>query len=331
MFEKIYSIENLYEATRNAVRSKRDREDIAEFLFHLEENIDMLHTELKTKSYHHGEYQLFDISDPKKRTISKAKVRDRVVHHAVHDMIYPAIDKSFIYDSYSCRIGKGTHRAIKRVQKWCRTYKYAVHLDIVQYFNSIDRGILRTLLTKWIKDEDVLWLLNETIDSSSQIDKYKKRGLPLGNLTSQFFANIYLNELDQFVKHTLRIKPYVRYMDDILILGDDKKVLLKMAFRIKDFVKENLALDFHEKGFQPFPVNRGIAFLGFRIYPFYRKVLPKGINRFRKRLKKLKRDYENGNIPVEKVTQSIQSSVAFLDFGNTEKVKKELLSNYVLC
>ena len=291
MFEKITSIENLYEATRNAVRSKRDKEDIAEFLFHLEENIDMLHTELKTKSYHHGEYQLFDISDPKKRTISKAKVRDRVVHHAVHDVIYPAIDKSFIYDSYSCRIGKGTHRAIKRVQKWSRTYKYAVHLDIVQYFNSIDRDILKTLLTKWIKDEDVLWLLNEIINSSSQIDKYRECGLPLGNLTSQFFANIYLNELDQFVKHTLRIKPYIRYMDDILILGNDKRVLLKMAFRIKDFVKENLALDFHEKGFQPFPVKRGIAFLGFRIYPFYRKVLPKGINRFRKRLKKLKRDY----------------------------------------
>ena len=291
MFEKITSIENLYEATRNAVRSKRDKEDIAEFLFHLEENIDMLHTELKTKSYHHGEYQLFDISDPKKRTISKAKVRDRVVHHAVHDIIYPAIDKSFVYDSYSCRIGKGTHRAIKRVQKWSRTYKYAVHLDIVQYFNSIDRDILKTLLTKWIKNKEVLWMLNEIINSSSQIDKYRECGLPLGNLTSQFFANIYLNELDQFVKHTLRIKPYIRYMDDILILGNDKRVLLKMAFRIKDFVKENLALDFHEKGFQPFPVKRGIAFLGFRIYPFYRKVLPKGINRFRKRLKKLKRDY----------------------------------------
>ena len=141
--------------------------------------------------------------------------------------------------------------------------------------------------------------------------------------------------------------------DDILILGDDKKVLLKIAFRIKDFVKENLALDFHKKGFQPFPVNRGIAFLGFRIYPFYRKVLPKGINRFRKRLKKLKRDYESGSITVGKVTQSIQSSLAFLNFGlrpyrsvlrisdsieseidpegNTEKIKKELLRNYVLC
>ncbi len=361
MFEKITSIENLYEATRNAVRSKRDKEDIAEFLFHLEENIDMLHTELKTKSYHHGEYQLFDISDPKKRTISKAKVRDRVVHHAVHDIIYPAIDKSFIYDSYSCRIGKGTHRAIKRVQKWSRTYKYAVHLDIVQYFNSIDRGVLKTLLTKWIKDEDVLWLLNEIVDSSRYIFNRQKnnniddgkysifniqssiqKGLPLGNLTSQFFANIYLNELDQFVKHTLRIKPYVRYMDDIVFFGDDKKVLLKIAFQIKDFVRENLSLDFHEKGFQPFPVKRGIAFLGFRIFPFYRKVLPKGINRFRNRLKKLKKDYENGLrpygvvdpeglIPVEKVTQSIQASLAFLDFGNTEKIKKELLMNYVLC
>ena len=353
MFDKIASVENLYSATQKTVRCKRQKEDIAEYLFHQEENIDMLHTELKTKSYHHGEYQLFDISDPKKRTISKAKVRDRVVHHAVHDVIYPMIDNSFIYDSYSCRIGKGTHRAIKRVQKWSRTYKYAIHLDIVQYFNSIDRGILKTLLTKWIKDEDVLWLLNEIIDSSSQIDNYKERGLPLGNLTSQFFANIYLNELDQFVKHTLRIKPYIRYMDDILILGDDKKVLLKIAFRIKDFVKENLALDFHEKGFQPFPVNRGIAFLGFRIYPFYRKVLPKGINRFRKRLKKLKRDYESGSITVGKVTQSIQSSLAFLNFGlrpyrsvlrisdsieseidpegNTEKIKKELLRNYVLC
>jgi len=331
MFEKIASIENLYEATRNAVRSKRDREDIAEFLLNLESNIENLNQDLCSHNYKHGKYKLFHIIDPKPRIISKASIRDRVVHHAVHDVIYPMIDNSFIYDSYSCRIGKGTHRAIKRAQKWSRTYKYAVHLDIVQYFNSIDRSVLKTLLTKCIKDEDVLWLLNEIIDSSSQIDKYRECGLPLGNLTSQFFANIYLNELDQFVKHSLSIKPYIRYMDDILLLGDDKKVLLKIAFSIKDFVKENLALDFHEKGFQPFPVKRGIAFLGFRIYPFYRKVLPKGINRFRNRLKKLKRDYENGSIPAEKVTQSIQSSIAFLDFGNTEKVKKELLRDYVLC
>jgi len=213
MFEKITSIENLYEATRNAVRSKRDREDIAEFLLNLESNIENLNQDLCNHNYKHGKYRLFSIIDPKPRIISKASIRDRVVHHAVHDMIYPAIDKSFIYDSYSCRIGKGTHRAIMRVQKWSRTYKYAIHLDIVQYFNSIDRGVLKTLLTKWIKDKDVLWLLNEIIDSSSQIDKYRKCGLPLGNLTSQFFANIYLNELDQFVKHTLRIKPYVRYMD----------------------------------------------------------------------------------------------------------------------
>jgi hypothetical protein len=331
LYSEIYGLENLYCSAYRVASCKRENEDIANYLLNMEENIDTLNIALKGKNYKHGNYEIFQISDPKPRMISKATVNDRVVHHAVHDVICPAIDKSFIYDSYSCRIGKGTHRAIKRVQKWSRTYKYAVHLDIVKYFDSIDRGVLKTLLTKWIKDEDVLWLLNEIIDSSAQIDKYKERGLPLGNLTSQFFANIYLNELDQFVKHTLRIKPYIRYMDDILILGNDKKVLLKMAFRIRDFVKENLALDFHENGFQPFPVNRGIAFLGFRIYPFYRKVLPKGINRFRDRLKKLKRDYENGLIPVEKVTQSIQSSVAFLDFGNTEKVKKELLRDFVLC
>ncbi|NQT65883.1 MAG: RNA-dependent DNA polymerase [FCB group bacterium] len=326
-YQKVTSLENLYEAVRQTVRSKRTKQDIAEFLFHLEDNVELIHQDLKNKKYFHSGYEIFEIIDPKKRTISKASVRDRVVHHAVHSYIYPILDKSFITHSYACRKGKGTHKAIILAQKHCRTYQYAIHLDIVKYFESINRNILKNILQKKLSDKKNLELLFEIIDSSAKIKLYSHKGLPLGNLTSQLFANLYLNELDQFVKHNMRIKPFIRYMDDMLIFGNNKNSLLESAFQIEKFTQENLELSIHKKCFQVLPVANGIAFLGFRIFPFYRKVLPKGLNRFRNRLKQLKKDYENNKIELRQVSMSIQSSLSFLKFGNTASVRKELMKN----
>jgi RNA-directed DNA polymerase len=327
-YEEIISIENLYEAARKAVRCKRSKQDIATFLLHLEKNIQSIHQDLQANSYRHSGYEIFEITDPKRRVISKATVRDRVVHHAVHSFVYPLLDKSFITHSYACRNGKGSHNAILQTQTYCRSYSFAIHLDIKQYFASIDRTILKRILQKKIKSKEIQCLLDEIIDSSSNIQIYCEKGLPLGNLTSQLFANVYLNELDKFVKHSLHIKPYIRYMDDMLIFGNDSRELLLFAHQMKDFSADHLALQFHEKCFQILPTAKGIAYLGFRIYPFYKKVLPHGINRFRYRLKRLESDYQNHRIDVEYVSQSIRSSLSFLQFGDTKWIRKKLLNNF---
>lgn len=326
-YNDVTSLENLYDAVRQTVRSKRNKSDIAEFLFHLEDNIESIHQDLIKEEYSHSGYEIFVINDPKKRTISKASVRDRVVHHAVHNYIYPILDKSFITHSYACRKGKGSHKAIILAQKYCRTYQYAIHLDIVKYFESINRNILKNILQKKTKDNSVLNLLFEIIDSSAQINLYVHKGLPLGNLTSQLFANLYLNELDQFVKHNLHIKPFIRYMDDMLIFGNNKKYLLATAFQIGKYCNDKLELEIHRKCFQVLPVKNGVAFLGFKIFPFYRKVIPKGINRFRNRLKQLQSDYTNNKVELKHVSMSIQSSLSFLKFGDTESLRKELMKN----
>lgn len=325
-YQKIISLENLYEAVKQTVRSKRTKTDIAEFLFHLEDNVDNIYNDLKTKKYKHGKYQFFKISDPKPRTISKATVKDRVIHHAVHDVIIPNIDKSFIFHSYACREGKGVHKAVKVVQRWTRSYDYYLHFDIVKYFNNINRNILKRLIKKVVDDKDVLWLLNEIIDSSIHYNYYirnnidlftAEKGIPLGNLTSQLFANIYLNELDQFVKHKLRIKPYIRYMDDFIIMSKNKEYLRKWKKIIIKFVDEELNLKIHTERLHIRKAKQGITFLGFRIYPFYLKVKSKGISRFRKNIKNLKKKYDRNLITKTEAILSYNSSIAFINFANS--------------
>ena len=186
-----------------ASRGRRYRDTTADFNFNLEEEIDRLYGELLTKSYRHGKYRVFNIYDPKERQIAAAPFRDRVVHHAVHDVIEPFIDKTFIFDSYACRMNKGTHQALGRAQGFLRRNRFCFHGDIRKYFQSIDREILKGIIRQRIEDKDLLWLMDEIVDSSKSL-----LGLPIGNLTSQFLANLYLNELDYFVKFDLRQRYY---------------------------------------------------------------------------------------------------------------------------
>lgn len=231
IFKDIVSLENLFFAWDEFKKGKQKKPDVQRFEFDLERNIFQLHRDLLNKTYRHGPYKGFYICDPKVRHIHKATVRDRVLHHAVFKILNPIFEPTFIPNSFSCRVGKGTHRGVAALEKMARGIArngvnlcYVLKCDIQKFFDTVDHTILLSILNKRIKDEDAVWLLQEIIESFP-------KGLPIGNLTSQIFANIYMNEFDQFVKHELKIKYYVRYTDDFAIASDNEYTLRGGAYK----------------------------------------------------------------------------------------------------
>ena len=226
-FEDIISVGNLLLTWGEFINGKKNKKDVQEFSLCLMDNIFQLNSELKNQTFKHSPYTPFFVCDPKLRKIHKATVKDRVLHHAVFRVLYPIFDKSFIADSYSCRNYKGTHRAVNRLRGFALRVSqnntrncFVLQCDIKKFFDSIDHKILLELLKKKIQDEKMFWLLDRIVGSFSV---FTGVGLPLGNITSQLFANIYLNEFDQFIKHKLRLKFYIRYCDDFIILSENKK------------------------------------------------------------------------------------------------------------
>ena len=261
-------------AWREFRRGKRKKREVQEFEFNLEDNLFELHQKLANKTYRHSNYTSFYVRDPKLRHIHKATVRDRILHHAVFRILYPTFDRSFIYDSYSCRLGKGTHRAMARLEKLAKrlseNYRrniFALKCDIKKFFDSVDQSILFELIQKKIKDDGALWLINKIIKSFL---KEQNKGLPLGNVTSQLFANIYLNEFDQFIKHKLKVKHYFRYTDDFIILHQDEDYLKGLLPTIAKFLREKLKLNLHPNKVTIKKLRQGIDFLGYVILPYHR-------------------------------------------------------------
>lgn len=328
MYSQIISKENLYKSARMAARARRYTDSAAEFNFHLEENIDQLHRELKEKTYNHGEYRVFTVYDPKERKIAAAPFRDRVVHHAVHDSIEPLIDKSFIYHSYACRKNKGTHKAIDWAQKFLKVNAFCLHGDIKKYFFSIDREILKSILRKRIVEEDLLWLLDKIIDSAAYSGRQK--GLPIGNLTSQFFANLYLNELDYFVRFNLKAQFYIRYMDDFIIFENEKARLVEFKGKIRDFLEIKLALTLHEGKSQIYNTKCGIKFLGFRIFKNYRRLTTDNVRRFKKKIKKFGYLLNNGKIGEGKICDAVRCWVAHSSYANSNGLRLDLFNDLMV-
>ena len=274
-FEKIISVEDLLVAWKEFLKGKKSRKDVQEFQLYLMNNIIDLHTDLKSKTYTHGGYEAFNISDPKPRNIHKASVRDRLLHHAIYRILYPYFDNKFIYDSYSCRNNKGTYRAMDRFKYFARRVSknntkqcWVLKCDIRKFFASIDQNILIEILNKHIKDKDTGWLLEEVIKSFQSTRIYK--GLPLGNLTSQLFVNIYMNEFDQYVKHKLKVKYYIRYADDFVFLSQSKSELENLLPEISLFLNEKLKLNLHPNKVFIKTFSSGVDFLGWVHFPKHR-------------------------------------------------------------
>ena len=325
LFERIIANENLYLAAHRAALGKRFRDNIALWRLDMEAHVVRLHEDLKAGKYRHGRYRVFQIYDPKKRFISVAPFRDRVVHHAFHDVIEEFMDKRFIHDSYACRKNKGTHVALDRAHSFLKANRYCFHGDIRQYFPSIDHTIMKGLLRRDIHDARVLSVLDHIIDSARTSSvPGTDRGLPIGNLTSQFFANLYLHELDFFVKNTLRCRYYLRYMDDFLVFENDRVRLAEIRSLIGDFLRTRLQLDLHAGKSQIFDTARGIKFLGFRLYPDHRRLATAGVRRFRRRLKKFRYLLAQGFMDEARIAQSVLCWRAHSSYANASRLRSKL-------
>lgn len=330
IFEKITSLDNLFLAWKEFKKGKMKKEDVLAFNFSLEESIFELHDNLKNKIYKHNFYHSFYVCDPKLRFINKASVSDRIVHQAVFRVLYHIFDKSFIYNSCSCRFNKGVHFGVKRLENILKNLSqnnskivYVLKCDIKKFFSSINKNILLKIIKRKIKDKDTLWLIKIILDS---FDFRNTKGLPLGNVTSQLFANIYLNELDQFVKHKLKIKYYLRYTDDFLIISKDKNYLFDNLKEIKSFLEEKLELETH-----PFKIvfkkyNQGIDFLGYVCLPYHKILRTKTRKRILKKFQRKVVDYRNRKISEDFLKQSLQSYLGVLSHCNSQKLFMKLKS-----
>jgi retron-type reverse transcriptase len=270
--QTIASPENLLSAWEEFLSGKRAKLDVQEFNLHLMDNIVQLRNEIVKHDYRHGGYRAFRISDPKPRDIHKASVRDRLLHHAIYRILYPFFDRTFIADSYSCRVGKGTHKALNRFRSFAwrvgrnntRTV-WVLKCDIRKFFASIDHGILMEILESRIADSEIIGLLREVIESFSSISPGV--GLPLGNLTSQLLVNVYMNEFDQFIKHELRAAYYIRYADDFVIFSSNRAWLETILPEISNFLINRLRLTLHPKKVSLKTLASGIDFLGWVHFP----------------------------------------------------------------
>ncbi len=339
MYEKLCSWENLLNAYHKAAEGKRGQPPAAAFEFQLEDHLLELQNELRQQTYRPGLYTSFYIHEPKRRLISAAPFRDRVIHHALCNLIEPLFERSFIADSYANRRGKGTHRALNRAQSFAHTYRYILQCDIRQFFPSIDHKNLGNLLAQKITDTRVLWLCQQIIESGTGVlsEEYhmtwfpgddllaaaRPRGLPIGNLTSQFWANVYLSVFDHFVQRELRCAAYLRYVDDFLLFADDKAILWQWKTAIEQRLAR-LRLTIHP-GAHPRPVTEGFPFLGFVIYPRRRRLKRRKGIYFQRKLHKMLADFHAGRLPPERLAACVQGWANHARFGNTVGLRKAVL------
>lgn len=340
LWSEVIAFENLLAAKRTAQRGKRFRDNVLAFNYNLETELLKLQAELANKIYIPGKYRTFEIVEPKRRTISAAPYRDRVVHHALCNIIVPIFERTFIDDSYANRVGFGTHRALRRFTDFARSSHYVLQCDIKKYFPSIDHEILKALLHRKLKCPDTLWLVDKIVDSSNEQEPsinyfpgddlltplQRRRGLPIGNLTSQFSANVYLNGFDHYIKEQLKVKKYIRYVDDFALFANDREFLAEARLAIEEYLA-NLRLKIHPIKSQLFETKEGANFLGFRILPDRIRVRTENLRRARQRLRQMQVEYAQGKIDLSNVIQSLQSWAAHLEHGDTWQLQKQIFTS----
>lgn len=330
------SIENLFFSWDHFKRGKQKKEDIQYIERYLENFIFDLHDDLTSLRYQHAPYEYFHIAEPKERSISKASVRDRLVHQVVYSTLTKLFDKTFIFRSLSCRLGKGTHMGIEQLQKSLRKVSlngtrhcFALKMDIRRFFDSIDHKILKTLIRKKVKDDQLMQLIDIIIDSFSlhQLGQ-REVGLPLGNVTSQLFGNIYLHELDTFVKQELRQKHYLRYCDDFIMIDHRELELDRLVELIRYFLKQKLLLDLHPRKVTLNNVHQGIDFLGYILFLNHRLVRTRTKRRMKRRLEENYINYLNGKVESSHMDQCLQSYLGILSHANQHDLTQALKNSY---
>lgn len=337
IFPKVYGFEELHAAYLRSRRGKRNCAEVQQFELDLEGNLIQIQNELIWGQYKIGEYRQFKVYEPKERQIAALPFRDRVVQHALVSAIEPIWESRFIADSYACRPGRGTHRGADRAQAMLRKVKrehgkvFVFKADIAKYFQSIDHAVIKRLLRKRIACKQTLALLDQIIDSANSIGTASGVSLPIGNLTSQLCANIYLHELDEFVKHALREKFYCRYMDDFVIVHHDKAYLQALRVRIEGYLWRELRLQTNQKT-QVFRVGtlrgRALDFLGYRIWPTHRKIRKSSIRRICHTMRRLRSRLERGLCSIKRLWESMQSWLAHTSHADANGLRKQILDRF---
>lgn len=334
IYTEISTIDNIFQAWEQFLKGKKHKADVLLFERFLEDNLFELYFSLKNKTYKHGDYKSFYVRDPKMRHISKACVKDRVVHHLTSQILERVFEPGFYAHSYSCRKGRGTHRGVATFARMARIASknnssslFVLRCDIKKFFATIDHDVLLGIISKKIGDKDFLWLLNNIISSFKSnytVDQNKPKGMPIGNLTSQFFANIYMNPFDRFVKDELRIKYYIRYADDFVVLSENKTYLEKLIPRLEEFLADKLKLSFHLNKIGIRDYYLGIDFLGYVVFPHF--ILPRTKTRrriFRKLYKKVQLVKEGGVSP-ETLNQTLQSYLGYFSHADSHTLSQKL-------
>ncbi len=339
LFEQFCTLENLFAASREALRGKRCKPGVARYFAEQEKEVVALAEALRAGSYRHGPYRYFTIHEPKERIVAAAPFRDRVLHHAIVRIIEPFFEGRFIDDSFACRKGKGTHAALRRAADFARRYRYALKCDVTKYFPSIDHLMLLRLLRRVVGDEGLMRVIEEVLGSHRDgIERewagddllsvtLRPRGLPIGNLTSQFFANVYLNEVDQFVKHTLRVRGYVRYVDDFILFGDDRGRLRECGSAVREKLAE-LRLRINPDKYRLLPTRLGVDFVGFVSFSDgRRKVRATNVRAFQVRLRRQLWRARRGRVPLAKVGESVRSWVAHAAHAQSWRLRRDVFSS----
>lgn len=338
-FEALCSWPNLVAAARQARRGKRTHPDVAAFHLELEANLLRLQDELRTRIYEPGPYRAFHVYEPKKRLISAAPYRDRVVHHALINVIGPVFERNFIRDSYANQLGKGTHRAVERYHQYARRFRYVLQCDIVKFFPSLDHEILKRLLRSRVRDDGLLWLADLIIDASNPQEPVtawyatddllsplqRRRGLPIGNLTSQFWANVYLHGLDNFIKRGLRCPGYIRYVDDFVLFANDKPQLHEWRRAVETFL-DGLRLKIHPGKTQVQPTTRPVRYLGYRCWPTHRYLVRENIRRFRRQARQMQRLYAVGEMNWPQVKVRLQAWNAHAATADSYRLRERVFA-----
>ncbi len=334
MYEHLCSYENLFLAYKKARKGKTKRRYVKRFEKNLKENLIKLRKELLNQTYKTYKLKTFILRDPKTRKISKSSFRDRIMHHLIILGIGNKFEKSFIFDSHANQIGKGTHKALERFDKFKRKVSknntracFVLKADIKHYFEEVDHKILSNIIQRKIKDEKLIWLIQTILGNyrGGGEAPSTEKGMPLGNLTSQFFANLYLHELDFFVKHKLKAKYYIRYVDDFVILHNSKKQLKKWKKQINEFLKRKLKIELHPNKSRILLLGQGIVFLGFRVFFYHKLIRKSNLINFERKFNQLNILFKEGVISREKAVESLEGWLAYASHANTYKYRRHVI------
>ena len=299
---------------------------VADFLFNQEAELFRLQRELRGLSYRPGPYRTFVIHDPKHRTINAPPFRDRVVHHALCAAVEPVFERVAILDSYACRQGKGSHAAVDRAQRFARRRRFFLKLDVRRFYDSVDHEVLRAQVRRLIKDPDLLWLLDRII-AHGPPGALPGKGMAIGNLTSQHLSNLYLSPLDHFIKERLRVREYIRYMDDLLLFGDTKPDLWRWCDDIEEFTCEHLRLAFKGRATVVAPISEGVPFLRLRIWPSVRRLVARRKRRLLGQLGSLWRQMDSDPEAEQACLDSMNALVASALIADTHRLRQDLISS----